>query len=273
VVHVRPGAQPAAPPAVAIATLRSTFRLVLSYDGTDYHGWQVQPRIRTVQGILLEAARRRFGPETRVIGASRTDAGVHALRQVASLTTTVRVSSLGLRGALNADLPRDIRVLAVHEAPAGFDARRAASGKRYAYLIDNGRVASPLLRRYAWPIPQRLDVDAMRRALAPLRGRHDFSAFCAAPGRDKDPVCVVRALHVIRRKERLALLISADRYLHHMARNIVGSAVAVARGGHDADWLGAVRDSRDRTRAGPTAPAQGLVLVRVLYSTSSTRGQ
>jgi tRNA pseudouridine38-40 synthase len=245
---------------------------VLAYDGTDYHGWQVQLRARTVQGVLLEAARRRFGPETRVIGASRTDAGVHALRQVASLTTAARVPSLGIRGALNADLPRDIRVLDVREAPAGFNARRAAIGKRYAYLIDNGPIANPLLLRQAWSIPQGLDVNAMRRALAPLRGRHDFSAFCAAPGRARDPVCVVRALHVLRRKERLALLISADRYLYHMARTIVGSAVAVARGSRDADWLGAVRDSRDRTRAGPTAPAQGLVLVRVLYAASPDRG-
>jgi len=106
----------------------------------------------------------------------------------------------------------------------------------------------------------------MRRALLALRGRHDFGAFCAAPGREKDPVCVVRALHVIRRKERLAVLLSADRYLHHMARNIVGSVVAVGRGARDAAWLGAVRESRDRKQAGPTAPAQGLALIRVMYS-------
>jgi tRNA pseudouridine38-40 synthase len=238
---------------------------VLSYDGTDYHGWQIQPSARTVQGLLLGVARRRFGAETRIVGASRTDAGVHALGQVASLTTAAQISALGLRGALNADLPRDIRVLDVREAPAGFNARRAATGKRYAYLIDNGPVAAPLLERYAWHIPQRLDVAAMRRALGALRGRHDFGAFCAAPGRAKDPVCVVRALHVIRRKERLAVLLSADRYLHHMARNIVGSAVAVGRGTQDAGWLRAVRESRDRTRAGATAPARGLALVRVLY--------
>jgi tRNA pseudouridine38-40 synthase len=238
---------------------------VLSYDGTDYHGWQIQSRARTVQGLLLEAARRRFGAETRIVGASRTDAGVHALRQVASLTTVARISSHGLRGALNADLPRDIRVLDVCEAPVGFDARRAATGKRYAYLIDNGSVPNPLLLRFAWHIPQRLDVNAMRQALSILRGRHDFSAFCAAPGRAKDPTCVVRALHVVHRKARLAVLLSADRYLHHMARNIVGSAVAVGRGAHAAEWLDAVRASRDRTRAGPTAPAQGLALVRVLY--------
>jgi tRNA pseudouridine38-40 synthase len=239
--------------------------LVLSYDGTDYHGWQVQPRARTVQGLLLEAARARFGGDTRITGASRTDAGVHALRQVASLTTTARVPSLGLRGALNADLPHDIRVLDVREAAAGFDARRAATGKRYAYLIDNGPVASPLLARYAWHVPQRLDADAMRRALAPLRGRHDFAGFCAAPGRSTEPHCVVRAVHVARCKQCLVVLISADRYLHHMVRNIVGSAVVVGRGGRQPDWIAEVRASRDRRRAGPTAPAQGLTLVRVLY--------
>jgi tRNA pseudouridine38-40 synthase len=243
---------------------------VLSYDGTDYHGWQVQPRARTVQGLLLEAARARFGVDTRIIGASRTDAGVHALRQVASLTTSARIASSGIQGALNADLPRDIRVIDVREAPAGFDARRAAIGKRYAYLIDNGLIQNPLLARYAWHIPQRLDMTAMRRALAVLRGRHNFRAFCAGPGRSTHPYCVVRALHVIRRKERLAVFLSADRYLHHMVRNIVGSAVAVGRGARDSDWLGAVHASSDRTRAGPTAPAQGLALIRVLYSRVTT---
>src|SRR3989442_7230966 len=167
VAHVRPGPQPAAPPAAAIAPLRSSFRLVLSYDGTDYHGWQVQPGACTVQGILLEAARRRFGAETRVTGASRTDAGVHALRQVASLTTAARVPSLGIRGALNADLPRDIRVLDVREAPAGFDARRAATGKRYPYLIDVGAAASPLPLPYPRHIPPPPPVGALRRAPPP----------------------------------------------------------------------------------------------------------
>jgi tRNA pseudouridine38-40 synthase len=237
---------------------------VLSYDGTDYHGWQVQAGARTVQGTLVEAARRRFGADTRVTGASRTDAGVHALGQVVSLTTTARIAAAGLRGALNADLPRDIRVLDAREA-AGFDARRAALGKRYAFLVDNAPIARPLLARYAWHIPQALDVAAMRRALAALRGRHDFGGFCAAPGREKDPVCVVRALHVVRRKERIAVLLSADRYLHHMVRNIVGSAVEVGRGARAVEWLAAVLTSRDRRQAGPTAPAQGLALVRVLY--------
>jgi tRNA pseudouridine38-40 synthase len=239
---------------------------VLAYDGTDYHGWQVQAAgARTVQGTLIEKARRRFGADTRVVGASRTDAGVHAMRQVASLTTTARIAAAGLRGALNADLPRDIRVLDAREAPTGFDARRAATGKRYAFLIDNAPIAHPLLARFAWHVPQTLDIGAMRCALTALAGRHDFGAFCAAPGREKDPVCIMRALHVIRRKERLAVVLSADRYLHHMVRNIVGSVVEIGRGARDPQWLGAVLASRDRRRAGPTAPAQGLALVRVLY--------
>jgi tRNA pseudouridine38-40 synthase len=226
----------------------------------------VQADVVTVQGVLLEAARRLFQDEVRVTGASRTDAGVHALRQTASLTTRSGLPAATVVAALNAHLPRDVRVVAAAEADASFDARRAAHGKRYVYLIDNGPVASPLLLRYAWHVPGRLDLAAVRAALTTLRGRHDFSAFCAAPGRDADPVCRVRALHVRRRKTLVALVISADRFLHHMVRNIVGSAVQVGRGARPSGWLGEVLASRDRTRAGPTAPAHGLTLLRVLYA-------
>lgn len=238
---------------------------MLAYDGTAYHGWQVQPAAPTIQGVLTAAARRLFGVETRISAASRTDAGAHALRQTVSLVTAARLSTAAVSGALNATLPRDIRVLEAHEAPAGFNARRAAIGKRYGYLIDNAPVEDPLLARYAWHVPQPLDVGAMRRGLAGLWGRHDFGAFCAAPGRERSPVCTVRALHIVRRKGRVALLVSADRYLHHMVRNIVGSAVAVGRGGRESAWLTAVLAARDRRLAGPTAPARGLALVRVLY--------
>lgn len=244
---------------------------MLSYDGTGYRGWQVQPGARTIQGALTEAARRVLGADARVTGASRTDAGVHALRQTASLATRSALPGAAIRGALNAALPRDVRVLEAAEAPPGFDARRAALGKRYAYLIDNGPVPQPLLLRHAWHVPWPLDVGAMRAALAPLRGRHDFGAFCAAPGREKDPVCAVRALHVVRKKARVAVLVSADRFLHHMVRNLVGSAVDVGRGARAPGWLATVLAARDRTRAGPTAPARGLVLVRVLYPAGDPR--
>lgn len=244
---------------------------MLSYDGTGYRGWQVQPGARTIQGALTEAARRVLGADARVTGASRTDAGVHALRQTASLATRSALPGAAIRGALNAALPRDVRVLEAAEAPPGFDARRAALGKRYAYLIDNGPVPQPLLLRHAWHVPWPLDVGAMRAGLAPLCGRHDFGAFCAAPGREKDPVCAVRALHVVRKKARVVVLVSADRFLHHMVRNLVGSAVDVGRGARDPAWLGTVLAARDRRRAGPTAPARGLVLVRVLYPAGDPR--
>lgn len=240
-------------------------RLVLGYDGTAYAGWQAQPAAPTVQGVLTAAARAVLGPSTRITGASRTDAGVHARRQVASVRTQATLSPAAVMRALNAALPADVRVHAAAEAPPDFDARRAARGKRYAYLIDNGIVADPLLRRHAWHIPTALDLAAMRCALVGLRGRHDFGAFCAAPGRGTPPVCHVRALHVRRRRDRVMLFISADRFLHHMVRNIVGSAVVVGRRRRKPPWLDEVLRSRDRRRAGPTAPPHGLTLLRVLY--------
>jgi tRNA pseudouridine38-40 synthase len=238
---------------------------VLSWDGTAYAGWQRQPGPPTVQSLLLQEVMRLCGADARAVGASRTDAGVHALRQTVSVRTTSALAPDALLRALNASLPRDIRVIDAREAAAEFDARRCARGKRYAYVIDNGPVATPLLRRYAWHIRRPLDVPAMRAAVAALRGQHDFSAFRAAAGRDAPPVCTVRALHIVRRKQCVAILISADRYLHHMVRTIVGSAVDIGRGRHPATWLGEVLRSRDRAMAGMTAPGRGLFLVRVLY--------
>jgi tRNA pseudouridine38-40 synthase len=248
-------------------------RVVLAYEGTAYAGWQVQPGERTVQGVLLEAARGLLG-EVRVTGASRTDAGVHALGQVASIRTGSSLAPGAVRAALNTALPEDVRVLACAEAPADFDARRSALGKRYAYLIDNCPVAHPFLRRWAWHVRPPLDVAAMRLGLGALHGRHDFSAFRAAAGRGQRPVCDVRALHVVgagrgarpTRRGVLAILVSGDRFLHHMVRIIVGSAVQVGRRARPPGWLAEALAGRDRTRAGPTAPAHGLALVRVLYA-------
>jgi tRNA pseudouridine38-40 synthase len=242
-----------------------TLRLVVAYDGTAYSGWQIQPGRPTVQGLLATAAVPLLGATLRLTGASRTDAGVHALRQTVSIRTARAVPGAVVVRALNAALPRDVRVLACEETDAAFDARRAASGKRYGYLLENAAVATPFLLRYAWHVPGPLDVVSMRRALAPLRGRHDFSAFCAAAGREHPPTCVIRALHVFRRRDRIVLFVSADRFLHHMVRNIVGSAVEVGRGARPPAWLTDVLASHDRRRAGPTAPAHGLTLIRVMY--------
>ena len=170
--------------------------------------------------------------------------------------------------AWNARLPPAIRVLDAREAPATFDARRSARGKRYAYVLDLGTCADPFLRRYAWHVPWQLDPVAMARALHAVRGKHDFSAFCAAAGRDRTPVCTVLTTRVLTRKSRLVVLISADSFLHHMVRNLIGTLVEIGRGAKPPEWMEELLDGRDRTRAGPTAPPQGLVLVRVMYPSS-----
>lgn len=201
----------------------------------------------------------------KVVGASRTDAGVHALGQVASFRTTSRLSLLAIRSGVNALLPSDIRVLEVTDVSPGFDARRSARLKRYVYLIDNGRVVLPFFSRYAWHVPQPLDPRTMRTALRELRGKHDFSAFCAAPGLNRTPICTVFSARLICRRSLIAVLVSADSFLHHMVRNIVGSMVEVGRGHRPAEWIRELLVGRDRTRAGPTAPARGLTLLRVSY--------
>ena len=207
----------------------------------------------------------------KVVGASRTDAGVHALGQVASLSTISQLSLLAIRSGLNALLPPDIRVLGVSEAPPGFDARRWARSKRYAYLINTAPVAHPLLRRYAWHIPKPLDSSSMAAALKALRGKHDFSAFCAAPGRARTPVCTIFSARLLSHRDRIAVLISADSFLHHMVRNIVGSLVEIGRGRRPPEWIRQVLLGRDRTRSGPTAPAHGLTLLRVSYALDRLR--
>jgi tRNA pseudouridine38-40 synthase len=242
-----------------------TLRLTLAYDGTDFHGWQYQPTLPTVQGLIMAACRRVLGGRVKVIGASRTDAGVHALRQVVSLTTESRIAPAALGRALNALLPSAVRVTGSREAASGFDARRSALGKRYAYVIDRGPYADPFLRRFAWHVPVPLDPAAVRAGLRQVRGKHDFSAFCAAAGRGRSPVCTVRSTRVVSRGRRLAILVSADSFLHHMVRNLVGTAVEIGRGAAPPDWMTEVLESRDRARAGRTAPPQGLALVRVLY--------
>jgi len=242
-----------------------TVRLTLAYEGTDLHGWQIQPERATVQGLVMSAAARVLGEPVRVIGASRTDAGVHARRQVASLSTSAEMAPAALQRALNALLPPTVRVVDAREAPAGFDARRWARGKRYAYLIDRGTPADPFLRRHAWHVPFPLDAAAMAAAARAVRGKHDFSAFCAAAGRDRTPVCTIRSVRVVTRRRMLAVCIAGDSFLHHMVRNIVGSLVEIGRGAQGPGWIVELLHGRDRTRAGPTAPAHGLVLVRVLY--------
>jgi tRNA pseudouridine38-40 synthase len=221
--------------------------------------------VPTIQGLVRAALVPLAGPEVRVVGASRTDAGVHALGQVASVATPVPLRPVTVVAALNARLPRDVRVLAARAVPDAFDARRAARLKRYGYRIGTAPVPSPLCRGYAWELGRPLDAPRMRRALAPLRGKHDFSAFCAAAGRERDPVCTVRAARVVARLDAVGIVLSADAFLHHMVRNVVGTLVEVGLGRRAPEWPAAVLAGRDRRAAGPTAPPEGLCLLGVRY--------
>jgi tRNA pseudouridine38-40 synthase len=156
-------------------------------------------------------------------------------------------------------------VLAARAVAADFDARRSARLKRYGYLVDRGAVALPFLRGYACHVPRPLDVPAMRAALPAVRGKHDFSAFQAAAGRDRSPVCTVRAARVVERGRLVAVLLSADAFLHHMVRNVVGTLLEVGQGRRSPGWVADVLEGRDRRRAGATAPAHGLFLLGVRY--------
>ena len=245
-----------------------TLKLTTSYDGTAYGGWQRQENADTVQGRLEAALAEVEGRRVTVHGAGRTDAGVHALGQVASFTLGHSIETPALVRALNAKLPSDIRVLSVEETDPGFHARYAAKKKRYRYRIDRGMVASPIERRYAWHVPEMLDVPRMAAAATALVGRHDFAAFQTGAG-EAGVISTVRTifdLGVHDESDRIAVVdVDGSGFLRYMVRTIVGTLVEVGTGRREADDIAAILASSSRSRAGPTAPAQGLFLVRVDY--------
>jgi len=248
-----------------------TLKLVCEYDGTDYCGWQRQQGSAaagapSVQATLEEALREIAGEPAEIVGAGRTDAGVHACGQVASVRTTSRIPADRFAAALNARLPSDIRVLEVRDVPEGFHARFDAVARSYRYELLNRPIASALLRHRAYHIPEPVDLDAMRRALAPFAGPHDFAAYHGLGSDPKTTVCTVRDAAWHRDGDRLALTITADRFLRHMVRILVGTLVRVGRGRLAPDAPAAFLGDPDNSRTGPTAPAHGLYLVRVEYA-------
>jgi len=245
----------------------TTFRLVLEYDGTHFAGWQVQAGAqRTVQGCVEAALQRVTGQVLRVTGSGRTDAGVHAQGQVASVALDTDFDADGLRRALNGVLPPDVAVLEVAPAPAGFDARRDASSKLYAYSIWNGPQSSPLrARTHCW-VPPALDIAAMAAAARYCVGRHDFSSFQAAGSATRTAVRSLSRFDVSgESRGDIRIEVAADGFLYHMVRSLAGTLIEVGRGRRAPDSMAAVLAARDRRSAGPTAPARGLALVRVCY--------
>ncbi|MGH0035348.1 MAG: tRNA pseudouridine(38-40) synthase TruA [Myxococcota bacterium] len=245
------------------------FRLRIEYDGTDFEGWQVQKGdARTVQGSLCAALARLGRGPVRVVGAGRTDAGVHAEGQVAAARLATRLPPEALRRALNAHLPRDVGVLEVAPAAPDFDPRRAARRKLYRYQIWNGRDRSPLRARRWAPVHRRLEVGAMARAAAALEGRHDFTSFRAAGSSVKTSVrTLFRAEVAGEPGGEIVVELEGDGFLRHMVRNVVGTLVEVGHGARSPEGMPALLAARDRGLAGPTAPARGLTLVRVDLAT------
>lgn len=246
--------------------MRRTYKLTIAYEGTEYGGWQRQPHQASVQELIEGALAKLVGQPVTLHGSGRTDAGVHARAQVASVALTTPHAPLTIQRAVNANLPDDIRVTGVRKAPADFHARFSATGKEYRYQIDAGAVADPFLRRYAWHHPRPLDVSAMRRAAKLIVGRHDFSALSANPMREiVTPVRHVTKLTVTKRGNLLTISACADGFLYKMVRSITGALVKVGEGRMSVDELRAVIAGKKRTALVETAPARGLFLWRVFY--------
>jgi tRNA pseudouridine38-40 synthase len=245
-----------------------TLKLTVQYDGTNYVGWQRQPAGASIQGLLEDALAPIEGGAVTVHGAGRTDAGAHALGQVASVRLASHLDEPTLHRALNAVLPLDVRVLGVELMDDDFHARVDARSKTYEYRIVNAPVVSAFLHRYAWHVPQPLDIDAMRTASGPLIGKHDFGGF---QGAGSSVATTTRTILELEWEDGggfdlpLVLRITGDGFLRHMVRNIAGTLVEVGAGRWDPWRLLSVLDSRDRSQAGPTAPARGLFLTHVTY--------
>jgi tRNA pseudouridine38-40 synthase len=242
-----------------------TLKLTVAYDGTRFVGWQRQADGESIQGRLEEALARFEGGPVTVHGAGRTDAGVHALGQVASAEVSFTHDAAAILRGLNASLPPDIRIVNVADAPPGFHARFSARSKTYRYVISHAPVASPFDRAFAWHLPEPLDVDRMRAAAAALVGTHDFAAFQSTGSETSGTVRTMTRSQITGRGDVIEYEISGDAFLRHMVRAIVGTLVEIGRGWRSPDSMASLLAGGDRGQAGATAPPHGLFLVRVDY--------
>lgn len=246
-------------------------KITLAYDGFDLHGWQVQPGLPTVQGLLSAAMERVTGERLLPQGSGRTDAGVHALAQVASCAIESHIPTPNLAVALNDILPKTVRVLAIEEADPEFHARASAKAKTYRYRIWRDAICPPFLARYVYHHPYPLDEQAMEMAAAAVAGEHDFTSFAAVDperGRDGQEVSNVRKVLCSRWQregEEFTYTVRGNGFLHHMVRNLVGTFLLVGKGTLQPEDVVRILEAKSRSAAGPTAPAQGLYLVSVEY--------
>jgi tRNA pseudouridine38-40 synthase len=244
-------------------------KLILAYDGSDFCGWQVQPDAVSVQGALASAIGRITGEKVLPQGSGRTDAGVHALAQVATFQTESVIPAANLVTALNDILPASIRVLKASEASADFHARKSARAKTYRYRMYREAICPPFLARYVWHYPYPLDFDAMAEAATLIEGEHDFASFAAMDPEkgalETSNVRVVFSSRWRREGEEFIYEIRGNGFLHHMVRNLVGTLLLVGKGTFKVSDMASVLEARNRAAAGATAPAHGLCLVSVEY--------
>ena len=240
-----------------------TIKLTVEYDGTEFSGWQVQPSRRTVQGEIKNALRCFINEDVVVTGAGRTDAGVHALGQVASFRTGNHLPLSAFKNGLNNFLPEDVRIVDVEEALRTFDARRDAIRRVYRYILSTK--TRVLGRQYAWHPNFSFSLNPMKRASDCLIGRHDFSSFCKRNGEVVDYSSNVMSVDWDVIGDEIHINIIATHFFHNMVRIIVGTLLEVGRGKISPDVFYQILEEKDRRRAGPTAPPHGLVLVRVDY--------
>ena len=246
------------------------FKLIIAYDGTDFHGWQMQSNKPTVQGEIVNVLRRITQENVQLHGAGRTDAGVHALGQIGSFRTQSTLSAGEFQRALNALLPPTIRIVAAEEVGPDFNARWSARGKIYRYRLYRGRVVPPMLWRYVLHYPFPLDEDAMRDASARFVGMHDFASFAASTGSEEDDKerSTEREIYyteLVRSadREELVFTVRGRSFLRYMVRKIVGTLLDVGRGKLKPDDINRLYELKDRSKSGPTVPPQGLCMVSV----------
>ncbi|MFC1866734.1 tRNA pseudouridine(38-40) synthase TruA [Thermodesulfobacteriota bacterium] len=241
-------------------------RLILEYDGAGYHGWQRQKVETTIQAVIEDRIQVMVGEPVTLIGSGRTDAGVHALNQVCNFITRSKIEPESMRKGLNSLLPDDILVRRIEYVPLDFHSRYSAKSKSYEYRIWNGKERDIFLRNFAWHIRENLDTEEMKKCMAVLTGRHDFSSFRSSGSGNKDPVREMMQSEIHGSEGGiLSLFFEADGFLRHMVRNIVGTVVEVGKNKMGLDEFKEIFRSKDRRNAGIKAPPQGLFLKTVKY--------
>ena len=240
-------------------------KLIVAYDGTDYCGWQIQPNGITVEEVLNRALSRLTGEEIRVIGASRTDAGVHARGNIAVLDTASTIPAERFAYAVNPLLPEDIVVLKSEEVPQDWHPRYQNSVKTYEYRILNREMPDPLKRKYTWHVSFPLDIDKMREAAEHLKGQHDFRSFCSVHTAVKSTVRTIYTLDIVKSGDEIIIRISGNGFLYNMVRIIAGTLAEVGRGFRTPEDVRDLLTAKEREQAGATAPPQGLTLICIEY--------